>query len=77
MSLRLAHEHCLDIVAESKARAVLVWRHGPSTVPQAARRLGIGVVESVGACLDILEEVDSVVTTPPTMMERLKRKLQR
>lgn len=70
------HEHCLDIVTESKARALLVWRGGPSIVPQAARRLGIGVVDSVTSCLDILQEVDSIVSSPPTVLERLKRKLR-
>ena len=47
-------ENCLDVVLESKAGAVLVWRGPQSTVPSSARRLGIAVVSTVGACLDAL-----------------------
>src|SRR6476661_5484879 len=37
-------ENCLDVVVDSKARAILVWREDESLLPAAARRLGIGVV---------------------------------
>jgi hypothetical protein len=47
-------DNCLDVVLESKAGAVLVWRGPQSTVPSSARRLGIAVVSTVGACLDAL-----------------------
>lgn len=45
-------ENCLDVVLESKAGAVLVWRGPRSGVPGSAKRLGIGVVTSVAECLD-------------------------
>src|SRR5439155_16592344 len=35
-------ENCLDVVVDSKARALLVWREDVSQLPAAARRLGIG-----------------------------------
>ncbi len=47
-------DNCLDVVLESKAGAVLVWRGPQSTVPSSAKRLGIAVVSTVGACLDAL-----------------------
>lgn len=47
-------DNCLDVVLESKAGAVLVWRGPQATVPSSARRLGIAVVSTVGACLDAL-----------------------
>jgi len=60
-------ENCLDVKAESKARAILVWP-GPKKTASArperthvadrALQLGIGVVQSVRECLDILESVD-------------------
>ena len=53
-------ENCLDVVTDSKARAVLVWREKQQGLPTAARRLGIGVVESIGECLDILVQVDTM-----------------
>src|SRR3954451_17517492 len=52
-------ENCLDVVADSKARAVLIWREDQQLLPAAARRLGIGVVPSVGHCLDVLAQVDA------------------
>jgi hypothetical protein len=47
-------ENCLDIVLESKAGALLVWRGAPDTVPGSARRLGIAVVPTVAECLDAI-----------------------
>ena len=46
-------ENCLDVITDSRARAVLVWRR-ESPPPAATRGLGIGVVRSVGECLDVL-----------------------
>ena len=59
-------ENCLDVVADSNARAVLVWRRNETQLPTAARRLGIEVVTCVGECLDMLAQVDiPVVRTAP------------
>jgi hypothetical protein len=52
-------ENCLDVVVDSKARAILVWREDEKQLPAAAKRLGIGAVKSVGECLEILTQVDS------------------
>src|SRR5512140_1862199 len=38
-------ENCLDVVVDSKARAILVWRDEAHQLPAAAQRLGIGVVK--------------------------------
>jgi hypothetical protein len=51
-------ENCLDVVLESKAGAVLVWRGEAATVPASAKRLGIAVVPTVAACLDALVEAE-------------------
>lgn len=51
-------ENCLDIVLESKAGAVLVWRGDAGSVPVSAKRLGIAVVPTVAACLDALLEAE-------------------
>src|SRR5215203_3968957 len=50
-------ENCVDVVVESRARAILVWREDERLLPTATRRLGIGAVKSVGECLDILAQV--------------------
>jgi hypothetical protein len=69
-------ENCLDVAIESKARAILVWRGNEGEVPASARRLGIGGVPSVGACLDLLVEADSADQTEGGLVDRLKRLLK-
>jgi hypothetical protein len=57
-------DNCLDVVVDSKARAILVWRPDLKTLPASTRRLGIGVVSSVSECLDILTELDKAADQP-------------
>jgi len=68
-------ENCLDVVVDSRARAILVWRDDEKLLPGAARRLGIGVVKSVGECLDILTKVDSKEQESAGVVDRVKRLL--
>lgn len=68
-------ENCLDVVADSKARAILVWRADESQRPASAQRLGIGVVRSVADCLDILTQVDSAEREDPGVIRRVMRLL--
>lgn len=64
-------ENCLDVVLESKAAAVLVWRGTQASVPSSARRLGISVAPSVLACLSTIEEGER--THQGSLVERLRR----
>lgn len=66
-------DNCLDVVLESKARAILVWRDAADRVPVSAKRLGIGVVSSVAACLDTLADADRTAGSPRDLMDRLRR----
>jgi len=68
-------ENCLDVVVDSKARAILVWRSHASQPPAAAQRLGIGVVKSVADCLDILAQMDAARKGEPGVMSRVMRLL--
>ena len=68
-------ENCLDIVVDSRARAVLVWRDGEQQLPIAARRLGIGVVKSVDECLDILTQVDAPASEKTRVVDRVMQLL--
>lgn len=52
-------DNCLDIVLESKAGAILVWRGSASSVPGSAKRLGIAVVSTVAEALDALVVAES------------------
>jgi hypothetical protein len=47
-------DNCLDVVLESKAGALLVWRGPENTVPSSARRLGIAAVPTVDKVLAAL-----------------------
>lgn len=68
-------ENCLDVVADSKARAILVWRDQKQP-PIAARRLGIGTVKSVGDCLGILTQIDTAAPEDrSSAMDGVKRLL--
>ena len=68
-------ENCLDVVTDSKARAIMVWREDEKQLPPAARQLGIGAVKSVGECLDILTELDAARDGQPGVMDRVRRLL--
>lgn len=48
------HENCYDVVVDSGARAILVWRGQGEQFSAAAERLGVEVVRTVGQCLDVL-----------------------
>ena len=52
-------DNCLDVVLESKAGAVLIWRGPEATVPSSAKRLGIAVAPTVATCLDLLIEAEA------------------
>ena len=69
-------ENCLDVAIESKARAILIWRADENAVPASARRLGIGGVTSVSACLDLLVAADEPDSAPGGLVDRLKRLLK-
>jgi hypothetical protein len=68
-------ENCLDIAIDSKARAILIWRGDQNAVPASARRLGIGGVSSVAACLDLLVEAGNPGAGQTSLVDRLKRLL--
>ena len=68
-------ENCLDVVMDSKARAILVWRDDPAQLPGAAKRLGIGLVKSVDHCLEVLTQLDSPDKDEPGVMARVKKLL--
>lgn len=68
-------ENCLDVVVDSRARAILVWRDDQGRLPSAAKRLGIGVVKSIDECLTVLAHVDVPAPENPGVMDRVMRML--
>jgi hypothetical protein len=65
-------DNCLDIVLESKAGALLVWRGAQEKVPISAKRLGIAVVPTVAAVIDALVEAERA-SDDTGMLDRLRR----
>ena len=68
-------ENTLDIVMDSSARAILIWRDDEKNLPAASRRLGIGVVRSVAECLDVLAQSDSPAPEEGGLVARVMKAL--
>ena len=66
-------DNCLDVVLESKAGAILVWRGAEGMMPSSARRMGIGVVSTVDAALAALVEAER--GSEGGLVDRLRRLL--
>ena len=68
-------ENCVDVVSDSKARTIAIFRNR-ETLPPALARMGIDVVQSTAECLDLLTQIDaSLAQTPPSRIERVMRTL--
>ncbi|MEO7189931.1 MAG: hypothetical protein ABI051_02630 [Vicinamibacterales bacterium] len=65
-------DNCLDVVLDSKAGAVLVWRGTQASVPSSAKRLGIAAVPDVAGVLKALVQADQD-GSDLSMLDRLRR----
>ncbi|MEQ1898873.1 MAG: hypothetical protein ABL971_15985 [Vicinamibacterales bacterium] len=68
-------ENCLDVVSDSRARAILVWPSGTTDVPASARRVQIGVVSGINACLDLLADATRPDVPGTGLMARVRHLL--
>jgi hypothetical protein len=57
-------QNCLDVIADSRARPILIVPDNDESTLASARKVGIGTAPSIGACLDILETVTAARTRP-------------
>lgn len=64
-------DNCVDVLAESRAKAILIIREQDPRIAPRARRLGVGVVTSVNECLNILADADARGPSRPYFMDRL------
>ncbi len=69
-------DNCLDVMAESRAKPILVWRGSGTAVPQGVSRLGIETVLSMD---DAMSRIAAMVTPPAPAgwTTRLRRALGR
>jgi hypothetical protein len=65
-------DNCLDVVTDSTARALLVWRDEPGTVPPGAKRTGITVVSGFNEALDQLERLTAQRQKPESVLGRVR-----
>jgi hypothetical protein len=65
-------DNCLDVVLESKAGAVLIWRGAQAAVPASAKRLGIAVSPTVADCLDLVTEAEDA-KTEGSLLDKMRR----
>jgi hypothetical protein len=63
-------QNCLDVLADSKARTILVVPDSDQKTIASARMLGIGTARGISECLDILEQI-STGRSQPGLLARL------
>jgi uncharacterized HAD superfamily protein len=66
-------ENCLDVVLDSAARALLVWRDEDGPLPPPVARPGLQAFKSTAECLVMLERVDGTHRERPGLIGWLKR----
>ena len=64
-------ENCLEVVTESKAKSILIWRDPPDAVPPGAARLGIETAFSIGEAFQRIEGL-ALQASPSTFVSRLR-----
>lgn len=57
-------QNCLDIIADSRAKPILIVPDNDEGALSSARKLGIGTAPSIGASLDILDEATRAHVSP-------------
>ena len=65
-------ENCVDVVSDSQAMSVLIWRDDPAAVPPGAARLGITVVHAFSEALDQMLALMATRQKPKGLVERVK-----
>jgi hypothetical protein len=68
-------QNCIDIAVDSKARPILVWRQDEAQIPSTMRTLGVEIVPSFNACLDMLVALHSAESEPVSVFHRVRRLL--
>jgi hypothetical protein len=65
-------DNCLDVVTHSKARALLVWRDDPASVPPELARVDIEVVLSMTQAVESLERMSVKAEKRARFMGRIR-----
>jgi hypothetical protein len=68
-------EGCLDVISESSARTILVWRRATDVPDIGVNRARVDVVRTFAESLDRLEEIDRPSAVEPSGLDRFLRAL--
>ena len=63
-------QNCLDVLAESGAKPILIVESDDEATVQPARKLKIGTARTISAALDILEQA-TLARTNPSLLDRI------
>ena len=63
-------QNCLDVLADARAKPILIVPEDDAVTARKARSLGIGVANTIGECLDILDRA-SVASQQPLALQKL------
>ena len=66
-------QNCLDVVADSKARPILIVPEPDEITETSAKRLRIGVARTIGEALDSLEQIAAVGKGDTRLLSRLSK----
>jgi hypothetical protein len=66
-------EHCLDVIADSKAKPILIWRLAKDQVPPGMPSLGVQSVYSMSEAFPLLEAMMAERLRERTVFGRLRR----
>jgi hypothetical protein len=66
-------ENCLDVVTDSKALPILLWRRSADDLPMAIRQTRIQTVPSFAAALDRLEQLSLDRQRGGTLLGRVRK----
>jgi hypothetical protein len=62
--------NCLDVIADSRAKPILIVPDDDDLAVASARNLGIGTAQSIAECLGILEQA-TIAQAQPTLLARI------
>jgi hypothetical protein len=65
-------QNCVDVIADSKAKTILIVPESNRTGIAGARKLGIGIAHRISTALDILDQA-TLAETNPTIFARVAK----
>ena len=63
-------QNCIDVISDSRAKPLLIVDDEHDDIIAAARKLGIGVVPGITACLDVLNQA-TLAQTQPSLLGKI------